>query len=108
MAGRHTERSKSRCDSVPPIPKGKLAHQIYLRARYFASRGIKTAGQGQDGIPAERVMSPRLGPCFKPVVADSGGSRARRGSFHFSEWICISQNFNDRRAQTFVPPGILT
>src|ERR1043166_3114597 len=45
MAGRPTERSKSRCDSVPPIFKGKLAHQIYLRARYFASRGIKTLGQ---------------------------------------------------------------
>src|SRR4030095_1365337 len=67
MAGRHTERSKSRCDSVSPIPKGKLAHHIYLRARYFASRGIKTAEQGQDGAPAERVMSPRLGPCFKRI-----------------------------------------
>ena len=32
-----TKRSKSGCDSVPPIPKGKLAHQIYLRARYLAS-----------------------------------------------------------------------
>ena len=37
---------------IPPIPKGKLAHQIYLRARYFASPGIKTAEQGQDGVPA--------------------------------------------------------
>src|SRR5262245_26417545 len=58
MAGRHTERSKSRCDSVPPIPKRKLAHQIYLRARHFASPGIKTAEQGHDGVLAERVMLP--------------------------------------------------
>src|SRR5262245_61573593 len=33
----------------------KLAHQIYLRARYFSSRGIKTAELVEDGVPAERV-----------------------------------------------------
>src|SRR5262245_27111313 len=37
MAGRHAERSKSRRNSVSPILKGKLARQIYLRRRYFAS-----------------------------------------------------------------------
>src|SRR5262249_19109456 len=38
MAGRHSERSKSRCNPVSPIPKRKLADQIYLRARHFAPR----------------------------------------------------------------------
>jgi hypothetical protein len=33
-----------------------------------------------------------------PVVADSGRA-AYTALFHFSEWICISQNFNDRRAR---------
>src|SRR4029453_16968819 len=49
MAGRQTERRKSRCNSVSPIPKRKLAHQIYLRARYFSSRGIKTAELVENG-----------------------------------------------------------
>src|SRR5262249_29506778 len=102
-----------------------------LRARYFASPGIKTAEQGQNGVPAERLMfgdrTDRIAPegryfytgqsispstptvphelCSRarlprtPGVADSGRAAPPRGSFHFSEWICISQNFNDRRAR---------
>jgi hypothetical protein len=35
-------------------------------------------------------------PCT-PVVADSGRAAYTARLFHFSEWICISQNFNDRR-----------
>jgi hypothetical protein len=33
------------------------------------------------------------------VVADSGRAAYTARLFHFSEWICISQNFNDRRAR---------
>jgi hypothetical protein len=34
-----------------------------------------------------------------PVVADSERAARCMRLFHFSEWICISQNFSDRRAR---------
>jgi hypothetical protein len=37
-------------------------------------------------------------PCT-PVVADSGRAAYTARLFHFNEWTCISQNFNDQRAR---------
>src|SRR5262249_48868159 len=56
MAGRYAERSKSRCNSVSPIPKGKIARQIYLRARYFAS-GISRQGFVKRGNKGAALKS---------------------------------------------------
>jgi hypothetical protein len=49
------------------------------------------------GIGANDSSRAQL-PCT-PVVADSGRAAYTARLFHFSEWICISQNFNDRRTR---------
>ena len=53
------ERSKSRCNSVSQIPKGKLADQIYLRPRYFAS-GIsrqRFVKRGNKGAALKSILA---------------------------------------------------
>ena len=53
------KRSKSRCNSVSQIPKGKLADQIYLRARYFAS-GIsrqRFVKRGNKGAALKSILA---------------------------------------------------
>src|SRR4029450_10754042 len=79
MAGRHAERSKSHCDSVSQVSKGKLAHQIYLRARHFASRGLKTAELGQDGSQPNECNTGDLPPGRFPPYIPRMLSRNSRG-----------------------------
>src|SRR5215831_7699614 len=65
MAGRHAERSQSRSNSVSPISKGKLARQIYIRARYFAS-GASRQRFVQLGSEAA-ALTPKAYICTAPA-----------------------------------------
>ena len=53
-------------------------------------------------------MSPGLGPCFKPLAADSGRAAYTDATLSFPRMDLHLKNFSNRRAQTFVPSGILT
>src|SRR5262249_8254117 len=92
MAGRHAERSKSRCNSVSPVPKGKLARQIYLRARYSASgiSGQRFVKRGNKGAPLKSSQQiGGMGVAFPTILVRATGPTPP-SSFLMLEW-CISR-----------------
>jgi hypothetical protein len=84
------------CNGENKLPKCALPHRpnCLRRAILYTGQSILPS---PPTVPHELCSRAQV-PCT-PVVADSGRAAPCARLFHFSEWICISQNFSDRRAR---------